>query len=64
MTYGEPWYPYRWTKHSFIDLGPNVLSAHLKDILLKMTPGMPTVAGKSQSSKMSGNPWSLYGIYY
>lgn len=50
-TYGDPWYPYRWTKQFFIDLGPKVPSCLLKDIHLKMTPSNPTVAGKSPSSK-------------
>lgn len=65
MTYVDHWYPYRWTKHFFIDLGLKVPCGLLNDILPKITPGIPTVAGKSPSSKMSeGDPWSSYRIYY
>lgn len=40
-------------------------SGLLKDILLKMTTGIPTVARKSPSSKMSeGDPWPSMVIEY
>lgn len=53
------------TKHFFIDLGPKVPYGLLNDILPKMTPGIPTVVGKSPSSKMSeGDQWFSYRIYY
>lgn len=39
-------------------------SGLLKDILLKMTPGIPTVAGKSPSSKMFGDPLLKLHIEY
>lgn len=57
MSEGDPWSSYRIynQNYNYIDLRPNVIFGFLYDILLRVTPTLPTVdaSGEFLSSKIA-----------